>query len=158
MWFFRYNGNCCANKFDLIWFDLIWFDKAKSVPHQSFFGEVQVSEWILLYVTLHNLSRQNEGRSRDYTLLLFMTSRVLYSAQYHRQHCTPHAFEHFVAFHMHNNDDTPTGIWAWYLQVTSPSWNEWAIGAGQCRCKCKNVCKNANIKIYVYNILFIDII
>ena len=32
--------------------------------------------------------RQKEARSRDYDLLLFrVTSRVLYSAQYHRQHC-----------------------------------------------------------------------
>ena len=37
-----------------------------------------------------------------------MTSRVLcsvYSAQYHRQHCTLHAFEQFGALYMHNYDD-----------------------------------------------------
>ena len=50
------------------------------------------------------ISRQKEARSRDYALLslLFrMISRVLYRAQYHRQHCTLHAFEQFVALYMH---------------------------------------------------------
>ena len=52
------------------------------------------------------ISRQKEARSRDYALLLFrMTSKVLYSAQYHRQHCTLHAFEQFGALYMHNHDD-----------------------------------------------------
>ena len=31
--------------------------------------------------------------------------RVLYSAQYHRQHCTRHAFEQFGALYRHNHDD-----------------------------------------------------
>ena len=52
------------------------------------------------------ISRQNEARSRDYVLLLFrMTSRVIYSAQYYRQHCTLYAFEQFEALYMHNHDD-----------------------------------------------------
>ena len=52
------------------------------------------------------ISRQKEARSRDYALLLFrMISRVLYSAQYHRQHCTLHTFEQFEALYMHNHDD-----------------------------------------------------
>ena len=52
------------------------------------------------------ISRQKEARSRDYALLVFrMTSRVLYSAQYHRQHCTLQAFEQFGALYMHNHDD-----------------------------------------------------
>ena len=52
------------------------------------------------------ISGQKEARSRDYALLLFrMTSRVLYSAQYHRQYCTLHAFEQFEALDMHNHDD-----------------------------------------------------
>ena len=34
-----------------------------------------------------------------------MTSRVLYSAQYHRQYCTLQAFEQFGALYMHNHDD-----------------------------------------------------
>ena len=39
-----------------------------------------------------------EAQSRDYALLLFrMTARVIYSARYHRQHCTPHAFKQFEA-------------------------------------------------------------
>ena len=64
---------------------------------------------ILLYVafcTIMAISRQKEARSRDYSLLLFrMISRVLYSAQYHRQHCTLHAFKQFGAMYMHIHDD-----------------------------------------------------
>ena len=65
---------------------------------------------ILLYVafcTIMAISRQEEpGLCRDYALLLFlMTSRVLYSAQYHREHCTLHTFEQFGALYMHNHDD-----------------------------------------------------
>ena len=64
---------------------------------------------LLLYVafcTIMAISRQKEARSRDYALLLFrMTSRVLYSAQYHRQHCTLHAFEQFGALYIHSHDD-----------------------------------------------------
>ena len=59
-----------------------------------------------LFCTIMAISRQKEARSRDYVLLIFqMTSRVLYSAQYHRQHCTLHAFEQFGALYMHNHDD-----------------------------------------------------
>ena len=55
---------------------------------------------------LHNHGNIATEGSRDYALLLFrMTSRVLYSAQYHRQHCTLHAFEQFGALYMHNHDD-----------------------------------------------------
>ena len=64
---------------------------------------------ILLYVTfctIMAISRQKEARSRDYALLLFrMTSRVFYSAQYHRQHCTLHDFEQFGALYMHKHND-----------------------------------------------------
>ena len=38
-------------------------------------------------------------------ILLQMTSRVLYSAQYHRQHCTLQAFEQLGELYMHNHDD-----------------------------------------------------
>ena len=72
------------------------------------------------------ISRQKEARSRDYALLLFlMTSNVFYSTEYHRQHCTLQAFEQFEALYMHNHDEK------WYLQVTSLSRYEWAIGAGK---------------------------
>ena len=66
-----------------------------------------------------SISRQKEARSRDYVLLLFrMTSRVLYSAQYHRQHCTLHAFEQFGALYMHNHDDKyPPRLSADYFQT-----------------------------------------
>ena len=47
------------------------------------------------------ISRQKEARSRDYGLLLFlMTSRVLYSAQYHSQHFKHQTFEPFGALYM----------------------------------------------------------
>ena len=52
------------------------------------------------------ISRQKEARSRDYALLLFrMISRVLYSAEYHRQHYTLNVFEQFGALSMHNHYD-----------------------------------------------------
>ena len=70
---------------------------------------VYIYIWILLYVafcTIMAILRQKEARSRDYALLLFrMTLMVLYSAQYHRQHCTLHAFEQFGSLYMHNHDD-----------------------------------------------------
>ena len=34
-----------------------------------------------------------------------MTSRVLYCAQYHRQHCTLKTFEQSGTLYMHNHDD-----------------------------------------------------
>ena len=47
-----------------------------------------ISEWLLFYVafcTFMAMSRQKEAQSRDYDLPLFrMTSRVIYSVQYHR--------------------------------------------------------------------------
>ena len=53
---------------------------------------------IALHRFLHNHGNIATEGSRDYALLLFrMTLSVLYSAQYHRQHCTLHAFEQFGA-------------------------------------------------------------
>ena len=58
------------------------------------------------FCTIMTISRHEEAPSRDYAILLFrMTSRVLYSAQYNRQHCTLQAFEQFEALYMHNHDD-----------------------------------------------------
>ena len=58
------------------------------------------------FLHIEAISRQKEARNRNYGLLLFrMTSRVLYSAQYHRQHCKLHAFEQFWALYMHKHDD-----------------------------------------------------
>ena len=52
------------------------------------------------------ISRQKEARSRDNALLLIrMNSRVIYSAQYHRQHYTLHAFKQFGSLYMYNHDD-----------------------------------------------------
>ena len=53
-----------------------------------------------------NIATERSPRQKDYALLLFqLTPMVLYSAQYHRQHCTLHAFEQFGALYMHNHDD-----------------------------------------------------
>ena len=48
---------------------------------------------------------QTEARCWDYGILLPNDLKVLYSAQYHRQHYTLQAFEQFGAFYMHNLDD-----------------------------------------------------
>ena len=68
------------------------------------------SEWILIHVTFCTLRQyRDEAWSRDRDLLIFrMTSRVLYSAQYHRRYCTLHAFGQFGALYMHNHDDKYT--------------------------------------------------
>ena len=82
-------------------------------------GHTEHKHWFLLGTSINSMSKHdnrflhNHGNiatkgslSRDYALLLFrMISRVLYSAQYHRQHCTLHAFEQFGALYMHNHDD-----------------------------------------------------
>ena len=103
--------------------------------------------WILLYVafcTIMAISRQKEAKSLDYALLLFrLTSRVLYSAQYHRHHCTLHAFEQFRALYMHNHDDKYPSRPRFepYPQITSPSRYEWGIGdwaIGLPPCKAKS--------------------
>ena len=80
-----------------------------------------------------NIATEGSPKPGLYALLLFlMTSRVLYSAQYHRQHFTLYAFEQFGALYMHNHDAKyPSRPGAWYPQVTSPSRYEWAFGAGR---------------------------
>ena len=58
------------------------------------------------FLHIEAISPQKEARSRDYALLLFrMPSRVIYSAQYHRQHCTLHTFEQIGSLYMHNHDN-----------------------------------------------------
>ena len=100
------------------------------VQHENF-QTVFWSEWILIHVTFCTLRQyRDEAWSRDRDLLIFrMTSRVLYSAQYHRRYCTLHAFGQFGA-QPRWQISGPTGNRIWYLQVTSPSRYEWAIGAG----------------------------
>ena len=57
------------------------------------------------------VSRHKEAQSQPILYSYRITSRVLYSAQYHRQHCTLQAFEQFGAqtymLIMHNLDDEP---------------------------------------------------
>ena len=66
-----------------------------------------VIEWILPYVafcTIMAISQRKKARSRDsyFVLILRMTSRVFYSAQYHRQHSTLKDFEQLGYTHNHN--------------------------------------------------------
>ena len=96
---------------------------------------LHLSKWVNIalrrFLHIETISRQKEARSRDYVLLLFrMTSRIRYSAQYHRQHCTLHAFEQFGALYMPNHDPwsetlaqyqpnivpTPRVCWNWLKQ------------------------------------------
>ena len=73
--------------------------------HISQVGSKWLNIALVALCTIMAISRQKEARSREYVLLLFRkTSRVLHSAQYHRQHCVLHAFEQFRALHMHNHD------------------------------------------------------
>ena len=73
--------------------------------------------WILIlfyvaFCTIMAISQQKKARSRDYALLLFrITPRVLYNAQYHRQHCTLHAFEKFGELYVHHHDDKIFDVW-----------------------------------------------
>ena len=81
------------------------------------------------------ISRLKEAQRRDCALLLFrMTSRVLYSAQYHRQHCALLAFEQFGALYMHNHDDkysSRPGFEPGTPRLQAPVDTNRAIGAGQ---------------------------
>ena len=58
---------------------------------------------------------------------------VIYSAHYHRQHCTVQTFEHFGALYMHNLDDKhPTRLGfepSTQYRVSRQNRIEWAIGA-----------------------------
>ena len=75
----------------------------------TWYGVEWTNKCILLSVafcTIMAISRQKEDQSRDHALLLFRTTlRVLYSAQYHRQHCTLHALGQFGTLCMQNHDD-----------------------------------------------------
>ena len=56
------------------------------------------------------ISRHKESHSQPILYSYRITSRVLYSAQYHRQQCTLQAFEKIGAqtyMYMHNLDDEP---------------------------------------------------
>ena len=83
------------------------FDTEANTTSTAYCIEFKIREWILLYVTfcpMMAISRQKEARSRDYALLLFqMTSKILYSAQYHIGSTVN--FEQFGALYMHNHDD-----------------------------------------------------
>ena len=62
-----------------------------------FFG----TNYTVRFCTVMAISRQKDAQSRDYALLIFrMTSMIIYSVQYHMQHCTLHAFEQ-LAWNIH---------------------------------------------------------
>ena len=52
-----------------------------------------------------NIATEGSPNPGLWPLLFRMTSRALYSAQYHRQHCTLHTFEQFGALYIHSHDD-----------------------------------------------------
>ena len=52
-----------------------------------------------------NIATEGSSKPRLCPLLFRMTSMVLHSAQYHKQHSTLHTFEQFGALYMHNYDD-----------------------------------------------------
>ena len=64
------------------------------------------------------ISQQKEARGLDYALLLFrITSRVLYSAQYYRQHCTLHVFEQFGALYGSKMNKEPMNLGSHSIRV-----------------------------------------
>ena len=70
----------------------------------------QQSEYCFTSLSAQSWQYRDRRKPEVGTLLYSyrMTSRVLYSAQYHRQHCALKNFEEFVALYMHNFDDTHT--------------------------------------------------
>ena len=93
---------------DLFRNTIMWRISMMEKLNLSIWTWVDIADIALRHFLLHieAISQQEEARSRDYALLLFwMTWRVPYSAQYHRQHCTLHAFGHFGALYMPNHYD-----------------------------------------------------
>ena len=75
------------------------------------------SQYVCMHIALrrflhnHGNIATEESPKPGLSLLLFrMTTRVLHSVQYHRQHCTLHAFEQFGALYMHSHDDKYPGF------------------------------------------------
>ena len=70
-----------------------------------------MSEYFAIRRFLHNHDNiptdMTEGSPKPaHAVLLFrMTSRILYSAQNYRQHCTLHTFEQFGALYIHHHDN-----------------------------------------------------
>ena len=98
---------------------------------------------IALRCFLHNhgnIATEGSSKTGLCPTLISMTSRVLYSAQYHRQHCTPHAFEQFVALYMHIHDDKyprRPGLEPGTLRLQAPvDTNEPSGPALVCQCEC----------------------
>ena len=85
-----------------------------SLANQALIWRRQKIVWLNEYMNialrhfLHNHGNIGTEGSTNPGLcptLISMTSIFFYSAQYHRQHCTPQAFEQFGALYMHNPDD-----------------------------------------------------
>ena len=99
--------------------------------YYTFLGYRPYFKWMLFVVafcTIMAISRKKEGTMPNSYRI---TSRVLYSAQCHRDHSTLHAFEQFGALYRHSLDDkhlTRPGFKLSSSRVSSHSRIEWAIG------------------------------
>ena len=85
----------------------------------------------MLYVafcTIMAISRQKDSRSRDYYMPFFfrMTSRVLYNALYHRQHCTLQAFEQFGSLMRNIPPDRDSNLVPLSFVPQTDSMNHWS--------------------------------
>ena len=100
-------------------------------------GKGWVNVALRRFLHIQAISRQKEAEEEEEEegnapLLFRMTSRFLYSAQYHRQQFTLHAFQQFGALYLHNHvDKSPARPGFEPSQVTSPSEYEWTIWAGR---------------------------
>ena len=72
--------------------------------HYKYFTLSVLGSTLDVRICFTSLSAQS-WQSWDYALLLLMTSRGLYSAQYHRQHFTLQVFEQFGGLYIHNHHD-----------------------------------------------------
>ena len=84
-----------------------WPNIKPTLAQRLVFGGESVSEYC--FTSLSAQSWQYRDKRKPVPGIMpysyRMTSRVLYSAQHHRQHCTLHAFEQLGALYMHSPDD-----------------------------------------------------
>ena len=79
---------------------IVWYSSFCStlwIRGQNYFWRMYMNIALRRFLHNHGNIATKGSPNRVYALLLFQkTSRVLYSAKYHRQHCTLHAFQQFV--------------------------------------------------------------
>ena len=88
-----------------MWSEGVDYDLYHRMVHDK---QTMTFMYILLYVAFCTLRhygdrRKPEARTMPYFYFEWLQS-FFYSAQYHRQHCTLHAFEQFRALYMNNHD------------------------------------------------------